>query len=1369
MIAIYSLFSSFLAGKRSFSLSAILLFSNFICGQINIRNIGVKEGLSNSNIICIFQDSKQRMWFGTWNGLNRYDGDKITKWKVGFNDPSTISNSIIYQVGEGQEGQYWIATSQHLNRFDERTETFYKYPLINVRFAVSPGKLLVSYVLDKPGLKYYDASKDAFSSIILPLLQNEGIRNIGFDSKVMWVHTTRGALYKVPYQLNGNTLSVKNIEPVYPAGNIFLFSCFDDSGIWIIHNNGWLVFRDSQFGREVSYVNVLPDLNFLSQEFQDDTHLLIDKNNRVIHMNSKLGGINKYSFNETGVYKKEVLMKGQIITYLNNGPQNTLWVGTEGLGVFMLYENIFSFSNLPNELFGNSLRKTVRSFLLDKDSTLWVATKGGGIFLLPRFHISNTEYSLKTRNLTIADGLLNDQVYTLYKMKNDNILIGGEGSGINVYNPAKRLMSSITAGHPMIKDPGLKYIYAIAQDDNDNIWLGTERSGLVRLSLNSGPDNISVTGYKRFEKKQGLNSNSISCLLADGDADLWIGTKGGGLALFNTRNYKIRVFSPESKGAMLSSVDVICIYKDSRDNVWVGTFAGLNKLSTDGKGGFHWRVYTDKEGLPDNTVRAITEDSAGNIWLSTNSGLCRLNTAHDFIESFGTGSGLLQNEFADNAAYKSNDALFFGGNSGFSSFLAYQIKTYNFLSPLLFTEFKVHNEKILLSRYANKDGVLQLKYNQNFFSVAFNAIDYLQANKTEYLYQLEGFNEKWVDNGTSNVCYFTNVPPGDYTLKVRQKNIIPKAAGNVATLRIQIAKPWWKHPIAYCIYVLLAALAAWVAIRIFLTIAKEKRNMLIEKMNRKKEEEIHESKLTFFTNMAHELTTPLTLVNGPCDKILNEPGINKRTTDYVTTIKTNAMRMNGLLKQMMEFRKAETGHLSLFITPVNIPGTIESIMNDFRQVIEEKRITIDIEGNLEDVHFPTDKSCLEKILYNLISNSIKYTPNNGAISIDYRLDERRLVFEIINTGKGIRREDLPLVFDRFKVLDNEPSYASSGFSRNGIGLSLCASLVGLLKGEITADSEYGRSATFKVMLPGLPLDDESKIQSQHSIAHSRNYFEEVIKDDLELAVSQPAHQQIESANKKEAPLILIVEDSAEISSLLKDSFEKKYNLGFASNGVEAIEFIKTQIPDLIISDIMMPDMDGYELTRQVKNNKIISHVPVILLSGIADVDKQIKGLHSGADAYVSKPFDINYLETLTGQLLQNRTKLKQYYNSSASLVDYHVGKEVTKKDRDFLEQLNGIINAEVTNEALDTNYLCEKLHISRIQLYRNLKRLNGQSPADYIRRLRYAYSCKLLTTTEKTIQEIIYESGFANKASYYKGFSKIYNCSPAEYRAKRTY
>lgn len=562
---------------------------------------------------------------------------------------------------------------------------------------------------------------------------------------------------------------------------------------------------------------------------------------------------------------------------------------------------------------------------------------------------------------------------------------------------------------------------------------------------------------------------------------------------------------------------------------------------------------------------------------------------------------------------------------------------------------------------------------------------------------------------------------------------------------------------AIVIYALLILLAVLLCIRWFLLKQQRKRLFALEKMEQQHKEELYEEKLRFFTNITHEFYTPLTLIYGPCERLL-EYDHSEYIQKYVTMIKANAERLNALIQEIIDFRRLETGHQVQCIQQVDVSALCNDIIHSFSELAERNNIQVENVVS-EDIVWNTDRRSLMKILNNLISNAFKYTSAGGRIRVTVDVaDNQKLRIKVYNTGKGIRQEDIPLVFNRYKVLDGvEASNIKGMTSRNGLGLAICHSMVELLKGDIQIQSEYGSYAEFIVLLPmlDLTLDKKENDSSVSDVTPPVNVAPQVSVDAL-----NSTEKGADIAENK----ILVVDDNTEMLALLQESFSKDFNVIVAQNAEQALEKVKNETPSLIITDVMMPGMDGFELTRQLKQNKYTMSIPVIILSAKNSSQEKIVGFDAGADAYIGKPFEIDYLKAIVVRLIENRSKLKDYFNSSACAYDFSHGHLVKAEDKEFLLKVTEYIENHVDSEELSLEELAEYMQVSVRTLYRRFKEIGLDSPKDYIKEYRINLAAKLLRTTSLTVQEIIYKTGFINRSHFYKEFSKHYQMTPKDYR-----
>ncbi|HBF96499.1 MAG TPA: hybrid sensor histidine kinase/response regulator [Porphyromonadaceae bacterium] len=1332
--------------------------------DFDIKALTNKDGLSNSSINVVFQDSNQLMWFGTWDGLNLYNGREFQVYKPSPGNIQSISNNIVRDIIEEKRDYLWIATDIGINRFNVREKVFERFfvdslsrrEITNEHSYLiarnSQGKIIVS--IYQRGLYYFDFEKKHFEPLNLNKKLN--IKKIIFDrDDNLWILTKEKNLLTATLQTQDGHLIVhdtnlflsRDIENFFPLKSGDLFIQTSDYKIYT-YGKYQDKLKPLPFHGEIGKIN---DIEF---------------NEKSIYLGTNKG-LYLYDFN-TGIVP---IIENTPVLNVGRGTQNIIWVGTDMKGIFKIVPSGEKFraclsENIPN--FGNS---AVRTFFEDESGTLWVGTKGSGIYNFTR---DPTIKALTLSNrFNMESGLLSNSVYKIAKGFKNEYWIGTDGSGINYYDKKTKNIRSLN----MPDNLTLSSVYAILPDDDDILWVGTSGYGMYKLKIDLSTTPYRVADYKQFifnEEKSSLSNNIVYSIIKEDSAHLWIGTRGGGINRFNIidETFQIFKFSGESYG----SNDVLCMHKDNKGSLWVGTSMGLIKLT--------WRNreqpavinFNEKNGMPNNTIHGILEDKNNNLWVSTNHGLAKLipdETKEDSyrIISYFANDGLQDNEFSDGSYYSSpySSLFYFGGISGFNEFNPLEIIQNEYMPELWLDAFHVDNTETDLSDYlVQKEGlkVLTLSHQHKSFSFRFVPIDYIAPSKCEIAYMLEGFHDAWVNLGTSNAVVFTNLPRGKYVLKVKTSNANKVWSKTLYSLPIEMTPPWWKSNPAYFLYFvfflgLLAIIRKMILYRIRLT-----NDIRMKELETQKTEEIHQGKLRFFTNIAHEFSNSLTLIYGPCDKLLKEKETDRYTKKYLQVIKSNSERMQNLIEQLVEFRKAETGHLKLKIETVDISELIKYVIDNFIEILEQKKIdytTTFIPD--ENIIWRTDRNNLEKIIFNLLSNAVKYTSEEEHIEINVRTEDEILSISIKNTGIGIKPEYYDILFDRFEVLNRlEKQMTIGDYPRHGIGLALCKSIVNILKGDISIESDGETYTLFEIRIPNLEL---TSVQPEPAYN----------KPDLSRLKSITSSEINRSEEKNKLPeqdyisndgSVLIVEDDQDIRSMIKDLLSPSYNIIEASNGMEALQAVNRQHPILVISDIIMPKMNGVEFVKIMKTQEMTSHIPIILLSSKSSIESQIEGFEVGADAYINKPFNFRHLEVIVKSLLHKKNILEKYSNSPYSALEQYEGSLIHKEDKDIILNISKVIYDNIDNEELTIDFIANETAISKIQLYRKIKEITKKTPTEFIRSIRLTHAEKLLKTTNRTVQEVMYASGFNNKAYFYREFFKKYNTTPKDFRASRS-
>lgn len=1350
----------------------LLLFSltvlNTTAKNYDYVNLTNNDGLSNSSINTIFQDSDGLMWIGTWDGLNVYNGRDFKVFKPDPGNPRSISNNIIRDVVEGKKNTQWIATDLGINKLNTKTKTFERF-LINelnktvynehsFLIAKNSSNQVFAAVYGQ-GIFYYREEENKF--IRLQVNNSFLFKKIFFDlDDNLWTFMENGMLRKIVFRKGtGDRIQVMNTVDFQHANNILSVFYDKNNEIWMQSiDNKLSSYRISEgvFNQHTTLSPAIGTLNAIV--FQDNTQLW-----------GSGSGLFSYNANTKQV---ETVLNNVPVLSLQAGSQQIIWVGTDMQGVWMLTpprENFQTFSseNIPG--FGKS---AVRTFFEDENGMLWVGTKGSGIYV---FGKQETEGQLTTKKLfTTAEGLLNNAVYTIVPGKGNEYWIGTDGDGINYYDISSKSINVLKIPESIKKKVNLSSVYSIYVESENLIWVGTSGYGMYKIEINRATQPYTILSYKQYiyrnDQPASLSNNIVYSIIRDDNEHLWVGTRGGGLNRFHlkTEQFQTYRFSSDNPG-FISSDDVLCLYKDKNGYLWAGTSMGLNKLLRfeDGKPVF--ARFTEKEGMPNNTIHGILEDNNHNLWLSTNRGIARfIQDKDEFrIISYFKKDGLQNNEFSDGAFYKSNSnsKLYFGGISGFTVFNPEEITHNSYMPRLLLDAFLIDNLDSNLEDYLRKTArgrQLLLSYKNKSFSFRFIPLDYLSGSKCEISYRLEGFQEDWIQLGTSNTIVFSNLPKGDYVLKVRCSNADKIWSDEFFTLPIRMSPPWWNSAWAYVLYTLLLLLSTLGVIRLMRYQLKVRNNIRLKELEKQKNEEIHQAKLRFFTNIAHEFSNSLTLIYGPCEQLLETHSSDSKTRKYINIIKSNSERMQTLIQQLIDFRKAETGHLRITIEKVDVTELVKFVLDNFMDILEQKKIKLQLTITPERLSWNTDRDSLEKIIFNLLSNAVKYTPVEETIiiKIEKKETENQLQIQISNTGIGIQEAHQLSIFDRFEVLERFEKQVMKGLeTRNGIGLALCKSLVELLRGHIKLESDGSTFTSFIIQLPRQETDT-TKVSYRTETAEIK-----VTKEPKLIRENKEKERLLVPDRTKEG-LILVVDDDPEIRSLLTDLLNERYEVVEAANGHEAFEIIKLRMPVLIISDIIMPVMNGVDFVKSMKEQELTRHIPIVLLSTKSSVESQIEGLETGADAYLGKPFHPRHLDVLIDSLLHRNKAVLNYSESPYSAVEQLEGKLIRKEDKKLIVKITSIIYDHIDNESLSLDYIAGEVAFSKMQLYRKMKEILGQTPTEYIRSIRLKHAEKLLKTTNKTVLEIMYTCGFNNKAYFYREFQKKFHDTPNEYRKK---
>ena len=1330
-------------------------------GVFSVRQITNADGLSNSSVNKIFQDSEDLVWIGTWDGLNLYNGSDFTVFHPEPGNPNTISNQVVLDITEDWQGRIWINTNHGVNRYDKKTNQFSRYYFS--RRDISPTSEYEFHIARGDSGTVFCAAKDwgigyAHNDSMLLLYPGEKSHQVKkmlfFSPSSLLVQYVSGELEKLVLEFSADRkVGLKSTELLMTGVSDFIVH--PDGSLFLLLSDQTLCRygRKEQHGPEV----VLKGVSRITGIIKEG--ILVKKGAEIVLTGS-----------EENAWPPSWLsaVRSRKISAVYTGKEQMIWIGTDGEGLFKVYpqNKVFGLTT-PAEL--PSLDGgIVRAFCETPDGSFWIGTKGNGLIRLRDHDYLNKRAA--GRSYHSGNSKLNNSVFSLFHGRDHILYIGTDDEPAFFDLRAQRLVCwNELAGRPQADR--FKSTYAICQDSDGFVWLGTNGFGLVRFKLRREGAEMVLSGYRRYVAEEGsISSNIIFSIVPENDSLLWLGTRLGGLNLFNKNSGRSVSFRASEKAPeSLSSNDILSMHMDRKNNLWIGTSLGLNQLiGHDRKGNAAFKHFTVSDGLPNNTIHGLASDGDGDIWVSTNQGLSRYRPSTGTFQNYSAFDGLQNNEFADGAAYSGrNGLIFMGGINGFNFFDPAQISEYTNIPLLSISEIKVQHQQEpiyhqhVISQHMTNPAEVILRYNQNFFNIKLAVLSYINTEKCRYAYKLNNFDNDWNYIQSRRDISFTNVPPGEYELWLKWTNCDGVWSKEVRAVNFEVQPVFWRSGFAAGLYVTFLVLLILLILNYF-----KKRNLL--KQNQlllQKEEEIHQTRLTFFTNIAHEFQTPLTLIVSPIQKLIGSAAIGPEDQKLVRMVQRNTNRLLFLIQQLLEFRKAENLHLEVKAERFNMIDLIEQVSELFDELAIRKKIEYRIESPHEMVGW-FDQDKVEKILFNLLSNAFKYTPEGGKIRLVAELlQEEKICISLSNTGKGIPKQKLDRLFERFFITSDQGKSEPDQF-RTGIGLAYTRSLVTTLNGTLDVESVEHEQTTFRITLPCCQENPEEYCNGEPASGVKMSEQLKNMLDEPELpgkAVRDKVKRIEAFENDKKT--ILIVEDEPDIHVLLGELLKDRYCLIHAGNGVEALRIIEKQLPDLIISDIMMPEMDGIELCNAVKSELKFCQIPVILLTAKSSVLHRIEGLESGANSYIPKPFHPRHLEVRIEKLLEERDRIYRHFAMEPDFQDIS-RLPMEEPDKLFMGKLIRIISENVNNPDLQADMLEKELGMSSTNFYRKLKQISGLAPGDLIRTIRLKHAAGLLRQTTMNVTEVFYESGFNNRSYFYREFQKMYQLPPKQYQLK---
>jgi len=1324
-----------------------------------IHQYSTEQGLSSNTIFGILQDKYGFIWISTEEGLNKFDGKDFTQFAVN-KGRYALSHNYAQTLLLTHDGNIWAGTTNGLNIYDYKSDS-----IIQVRKDTKPLHLVYNDItclaqgIDSnriwigtygDAINYYDNQTKRFYKLQLPTTHSfpqpvNVVSVLEDDNNRLWIGTQHDGIYQ--YHLEKKNLIKYNL----PENASTIRTIYQDNfrRIWIGTSEGCYLFNETkQTPEKLNYPLSLSETSI--NAFRED------KNGKI-------------------------------------------WIGTElflmsfDARSFSLTEK-FSYRTLFQQKFSSNIDCTnINALFVDRDNNIWVGTTWGGVSML---EATTAKFKLIKNNSGKKKDLPAYSIASLCQDKKGNLWIGVDGGGVFTMN----LQNEELSRYQLDEKQYGKYFKVVAIDSDENLWFGTYKNGLLKKKKNGVQPEV----FKKEEHKNSLPDNEITCIFESKDKTLWIGTNNGLAKYDKVNNRFIRIEIPRKL------ITILSIAETSDGTIWLGThgeyvlsydpktdvlkynalpfdarivsdilvYNDSIWLATSGNGLSVYdyktkksRTFTETHGLASNYISSLLRDLKGRIWLGTNKGISRLIPETGEIQNYNSQDGVQALKFAGKSAIKLSDGrMAFGGFGGINIFDPMLVDKNDKCPEVIFTKLLISNTVINPSDDSKKQSPLkenitlsnriELNYDQSIFTLEFIGINYNATQKINYSYILEGSDSRWNNIGNQNSVTLRNLNPGKYWFKVKASS--PDnvwSDQNIRSILILIKPPFWKTWWAYMLYFLVTMGILYFMWQYATIRVRSSNHLKIERAKRDKEEELHQEKLQFFTNLSHEFRTPLTLIISPLEKMYqDEVSENKKL--HLKLMLQNAKRLLNMVNQLLDFRKAERGQMKLKVRQHDMVGAINEIILSFNELRVHKNIQLDFEFEQEVLLAWFDPEFLNKILFNLLSNAFKFTPDYGTIYVSLHTDkdtqvDRKVYIAVANNGKGIHPDEIQYIFDRF-YQGGEQSSIQEG---TGIGLHLTRNLVELHHGTIEVESKPTVKTKFTIILPidkdaykSSELLDEAQIQSD--IAAEENSSN---------ATDVPEKATIKAV-KEHRKRILIVEDNQDIRIYIQSILASDYIIHEAGNGIVGLEMVALHDFDLIISDIMMPEMNGIEMCKQLKSSIETNHIPIVMLTAKSDIENRIEGLSIGADAYITKPFHPNHLIIQVAKLIETREMLKDRFSRRLSLGEVQ-RTESNQESTDvlFLQKTISIILNKIMETEFNGDALAAELGISRMGLHRKIKALTDQSTGEFIRNIRLKKAYELLSVPGKNISEVCYDVGFNSHSYFTACFNEMYKMTPSEY------
>jgi signal transduction histidine kinase/ligand-binding sensor domain-containing protein/DNA-binding response OmpR family regulator len=1376
------------------TLCFLLLFPliNFSQQKADIfKNFTAKDGLSQHDINCIAQDNEGFLWFGTNDGLNKYDGYNFDVFKPINGNETSINGRIVQDIKKDRYGNLWIATLDGgLNMYHSKTERFKSFSSVIPEMGSYANRITISqdgvlwvqfrskicYALLKENI---DEMEFTFLSKVDKSQKENAAKRIYTKDKTVFYETSKET-YALQYTKTETGLQNVSFVPHRDAYFVKEIEGTNKSK-WILYDD-----RISHQQDDKSTASIAVTVTDEAAAVDSKGVLwcvLEDRLSSITYARGKLR-VDTIDFEALDF----LTLKNNTVKSICLDKTGNLWVGTNGGGIYKKTNNPFSFGHFNKDSNPNSLRgNKIRSLHEDQFGNLWIGTEGGGLSYLSRKNKNYTNFHAFT-SAKDSRGLSSKKVFSISEniMDNNNSILwfSTENGGLNRLllnrNTDPKSFRFKKYNNPQTDGNNVFYraIHSVLGEGKKQLWIGYYGHGLGLAKWSAKGANIKFTFIDSPNENKQLSGKIIRDIYRDSYGVLWLSTNNGLNKLDeNSTDISKSTFvsyqhSPEDATSIGSNY-TLQIFESADKTLWIGTIGGgLNKMirSLDGTvTGF--KRYNRKNGLfPDDVINSISEDKNGILWVGTNNGLIAFNPKKETYQTY-LASELHNPEMSEISAIKRNNGeLVFGGINGINVFTPNNNTSTDVAPKTVLTTLHVMYEPVKPLKVIDGDIYLEnsiahtdhlfLDANVNNFSLSFSALHYDNPLLNKYRYKLDGFDNDWIETSSAlRIANYTNIPAGDYIFYVYGSNNNGTWSEEPASLKITIHPPWYWTTLTKILYFVLLVIVIILFGQYTIINIRRKRKLEFDRLEKEKEKELNAAKLEFFTNISHELRSPLTLILGPVEKLISKIDSLKkedRLKSY-NTIQSNADYLLKLTKQLLDFRKLEQGKTPLTCAHTNVVSAIQKISEQFNSLADKKNISLEYHVPEKKVFVWIDLNKLEKIVHNLLSNAIKFTPKNGSIKIKVMLKNPTLNYpegyfalSVTDNGVGIKPSELKNIFERFYQAD----YQNKKNKGVGIGLSFSHSLAKIHGGALAVKSKLNEGSTFTLTLP---------LGTAHLASEQMIDDKELILTNIEMPIHQASEgQEVVFYKNDKKPLLLIIEDNIEINHYIASELSEDYAIISCVNGSKGLELASEKSPDVIISDIMMPGIDGLEVCRQVKKDIQINHIPFILLSAKTTNESRVEGLQAGADVYLIKPFNMDVLKMQISSLLENRIRIHDEFKKSPfepSLVD------INGVEEQFIQNVIEEIERNLDNASFTTNLLAKNIGMSRTTFYNKIKAITGLKPTEFVRNYRLKIAAQYLKKGFSA-KESMYRTGFNTAGYFTQSFKTLYKMTPSEYTAR---